>query len=323
MIVEKSDLNRLSRVLSPFIKKTSLTDESTKLLFTGEFIYVSSDSIEIMIPFETDFSCTVDGFNFIELIKSAKEKVILKEQKNNSLLYKTKNKKASLNFLNKTNKEIKENKAKKIKVDDDFSTALELCSTSDQICIRKNKVLSIEDNQVSEYTLNKSLKDFVISSTNIKSIIKNRIDKISFQDNSIYLYGEDVIFILPTIQDLNPENELDKIWITEKKIIELPKNTLQILEESFIFSETVNEKDEIINFVRVRSNDGKLIISSKNNYGEIETFTKVKSKSSDFSFDIDPLLFQHILKTTRNIKIDLERVQFETDNFKHLIALLI
>lgn len=318
----------------PAIDNNNIIDETNCVNFTGTHIFATNGKIYISIPFETEFKVSVMFnvlFKFLNKIKKDEIDFISNDE---NLIIKAGKHKLTLQKYNLNENKYINQKFNFNDLPNDFidaiKTTMSCCSLDDQLrlftkClhINKNFILTTDGKRMCKYTLDKEINDeLYIDISTIKSLLCiNNINKYCITNtNIIFTNDENLLFICNTIDTTFPDFE-EVFKLNNKKELLFPDDITQLIELCTILKN--KNIDDNIFFTNLQFSVGKLIISCINESAKLETIIKNDCFTENISFNINPFLLLDILKKSYNkIYYDDNKIIFENDKYKYVIALI-
>jgi DNA polymerase III sliding clamp (beta) subunit (PCNA family) len=100
-----------------------------------------------------------------------------------------------------------------------------------------------------------------------------------------------------------------------------PDKIISVLERAWIFAKRPDMFEEAIN---LKIKGGKLEVTSKSDSGAYEEVVKVDYKGKEIEINVIPYLLMDILKETKSVQIDKEKLMFESEekDWKYLSVLI-
>lgn len=182
--------------------------------------------------------------------------------------------------------------------------------------VHDNKLASTDNFRISEYTMKSEMDEVKIPVNTVLQL--SRYDLVSYclNDSFIYFKTKDNIIIMSQIGNLDFA-QYEKVLNVEGDIFEFPEDTKDMIDTVEI---TVDGSTDIDKSIDVNIFEGNIIYSSSNEVGEIEGEIEVDS-DLEFSFKVSPEFLKTILGITNKVVICSNKLLFETENFKQVIAL--
>jgi len=332
--IKTNKLLKILRLLRPGLAQKAIIEQTKHFIFTGTNIITYNDEVCISYPFESDFVYSVPADQFLKILSNIKDEEIDLAVKDESLNLKTKKTKAKFttevdNQAAETADEITNKKIRFRKLPEDFMEAIKLCvfSTSKDMSVDQihltgvyadgNNVVGSDDFRISHYEMKKELKDsFLIPATSVSSLVSFEIEKYGLKDGWVYFKTKDGILFCSRLIDSDYPDPLEFFDFKGMRV-RLPEDLKEIVDNAAILAEGDFDVDKKIN---VRIEDGKIKCKGESDVGWIETNTKIKFKKSA-EFTINPYFFSEVLNKTDTAVIGEDKILFQSDNFKHLIAL--
>jgi len=337
---DRKELLSVLQKVSPAISSKDNIEEMQYFIFTGKNLITNNGQISICHPLKTNFKCMTSSNELSNILFFMNDEKIIINHKDNKLYFKEENDKESINaeLVTKDISEIANEFIEVIelnnfdesvfkKLPDDFIDAIKICSftvSKDNsgsiltcISINNNVVISSDDYRISMFTLKESINDkFLIPLKSVNELVNLDIKGYFKKNNWLYfLVDNNIIFCSRMLSDEFPE-VMNEFKFKAKNII-LPDEFSNIVKRASIFAEG---EDDIDKKIEVKIKDGKISCKGQNELGWIESKTGINIKE-EFTFSINPNFLLQILSKTKNMKLGEGRIMFESENFKHLIAL--
>jgi len=328
------DLKSICQKLRPGLdRQKSLIEHFRHICFTGKRIITFNERICVAYPFETSFSCSVSGHDFINMISNLpqNEDIVIRMVKDmlrirgegTSIKMSTYNdQKLSGIYEDAFNKDFEW-----LPLPEDFMEAINLCHFTvakdltrqylNYIKISASDVTSSDNLRISKYNLKSAVeKDFFIPGNVCKPLLQYKVTSFCISEPWLgFKTDDDIEFFCRTSDIEYPD--VSALFEFEGETFNLPTELKAIVESLTVVTEedfltdrhmTVTIKDNIVScFVEKET-------VSANRWVETDI-------NRELSFVINPVFFNEILEKTRTIKISEGRALFMAGNFNHLLAL--
>lgn len=335
MKVDRQKLIDILSKIKPGLAKKQIIEESTHFIFTGEDVLTYNDNICIIHPFKTDFKCSVIANEFYKIITNIEiDEIELYLEENKLKIYADKTKANLITsdggkiFSMINNFKLNEIMENLIPLQEDFLKGVELCmfSTSKNssnailtcISINKDIITSSDDLRISQYKMKNSMNcSILIPAKSIMELIKFPVIDYYISDGWIFFSTkEDILFCSRLVS--GEYYDCSKFFENIDGVeIDLPKEISKMIEISSIITEGEYDADKLIN---LEIKDGKIKCKGESSIGWIENEIEINSKST-IKFLINPIFLIKILEYSSKMIYKDNRILFNFDNFKHLMAL--
>jgi hypothetical protein len=206
---------------------------------------------------------------------------------------------------------------------------LESDLTLTSLLISNNKIVGSDRFRISEYILNRNLNTtFMLprkTIINLLTLFKKGYSK------KLYLYNDEksgiayfkynnMIIICRKIAGKYPEYK-DFFNLGSSEEIKLSSQLLKIVNISEVM--TVADTKDSSKLIKLSFNgkDKNVIVKSIKESGEVVGEVSMESIKKTFSFYINPIFLIKIYDKIKKMRVGVDKILFEKDNFRHIISL--
>ena len=307
-------------------------DQAKSFLFSDGKLYSYSERIFVSVPFPTNgLDLQVGGKILFDYVKKLKCEEVELSQEEGGLRIVAGN--ASTLICAEESVKIPTNLVEvdqEFELPEDFSEAIEASSFSvgediskPYLSVAKVKgsyVDSTNNLNITRYELSSSIKDeFYVPLYALKHI--KTIAPTHYSVSGAWLVFEnvntEVIFCCRRVDTTGFPN-LDGIFAKEMKFVEIsfPKEIVSVMERAIVFSKSAQKGRQT---VRVRSSDGKLLITAQSGTGE--TKEEIEYEGANFNFVTNAQVFLKVLKSKPALAIAGNILKITNAKEMHLICL--
>lgn len=129
--------------------------------------------------------------------------------------------------------------------------------------------------------------------------------------------GNDSVFSCRTFEGKFPE--LDELFVVEGQDIAFPKEIKDMMDRAGIFIEDDFDQEKLVEISI--SDKGVLKVRAEGDSGWLEESMRIKHEGSAIQFNINPQYLVQILSTVDKGVVSDNRILFESDSFRHVVAL--
>ncbi len=342
MEMKRAILLKKLEIVKPAVKEGML-DGTGNFVFTGKRLVAYNDRICISVPLQTDFNTSLRAASFLQAISKISAPELKLVEKKGSVTIKAGKTKAK--FLGSNEGEvfdlIKELKLgvkvegdKKHKLPLNFLDGIRRCLFScgqdasrpycNGITIKKNNVLSTDNNRVSEFTMSGSVPDnLLIPFSAAVNMVRYEFSKYMLRGGWLYLFGDidtfkGLVFCTRLYNDTFPP-KYKSFFEFNAETVGLPDELKDSIDTAEIFTQ---DEEFISKRVLISFADGEVKIKGSGNEGWIIDKIPIESKIKA-SFRINPVFLREILNNTNEIKVGENAIAFDIENFRHMTGLFI
>jgi len=327
--MKTKEMKEIISKLKPAFKANELTGIGKYLYLYDKKAIAYNGDLAIMVDTDLDIEVALPIAEFDKFInKVMKEEIEI--EVSNSIELKAGRIKANFARNEEMLEKIKQVKFDKVrnfkKLPEDFLKGVKLVQYSiskdasrpayTYMYVHGNKLASTDNFRISEYTMESEMEEVKIPVNTVLQLSRYNLESYCLNDSFIYFKTKDNIIIMSQIGNLDFVR-YEKVLEVEGDIFEFPEDTKTMIDTVEI---TVDGSTDIDRSIDVNIFDGNIMYSSSNEIGEIEGEIEVDS-DLEFSFKISPEFLKAILEITNKAIISSNRLLFETDNFKQVIAL--
>lgn len=328
--MKTEELRKIVEVLKPAFKTNDIAEFGKYILFLDNKAFVYNGAMAIIVPFESEheFAVPADEFTkFVERIKSKDIDVTFDDY----ILVNAGKAKASFAI----NTDII-TRAKELHFDvpetfenlpNDFVKALKFCQYSigkdksyenlTYMYVNGNIMASTDNFRVSEYNMSASMQQMMIPKESIKYLIQYNVDSYAIDEGIAYFKNKEGACFITRLGSLLFPDYIDYLE-ADGEVVEFPNNMIDMVQMASV---TVDGIIDIDKTIKIDIADNKIVVSSENEIGRVVVDEDI-SYDDNISITINPMFLENILHITRKVMICENRVLFEIDNFRHVVALL-
>jgi len=330
-----SQLKAICQKLRPGLdRQKSLIEHFRHICFTGTNIITFNERICVAHPFETEFTCSVMGYDFIDVISNLPQNADIQLRlvkgklrirgAGTSIKMSTFDEGALTNAYSEIFKE--ELLWRSLPVD--FMEAIKLCHFSvakdltrlylNYINVSFNNIISSDNLRISKYDLESPIEEeFFIPGVVCRPLLQYPVQTYAlFKPWIGFKTAEGVQFFCRT-SDVADFPDVSSLFEFEGETFNLPTELKQIVESLAVITEEEFLTDRHMT-VTIKDNKVSCFVEkstvSANRWVETDI-------DKDITFIINPIFFKEILEQTRTIKISNGKALFTTGKFKHLLSL--
>lgn len=328
MKINRKELLDVLKKLKPAISKTEIVEQTTDFIFMKDKIYTFNNEIAIGCVFDIGLTGSVIANKFLSIIEKLKEDIIdisIKDEK--EIIIKSGKTKAGIKYNSDIHIQIPNDIGnKKFKIlPKKFNEAISFCifSTANDpmkfplICINvgNDKIVSCDNYRITEYFLDKEIKDDFLLPLNVAIYLQNYdVNKYLVEDEWTHFKNKHgIIFSFRNVEGDYPETS--HLFEIEGNIFTFPKSLIESIEQAEIMGD---EEDNII----ISINKDEMVCMGRNDMGWIKIKEKIDYKLEPIEFKINSIFLKQILlKNNENVTIGETSLLFENDRFKHVLSL--
>lgn len=320
MDIKTGEVNDALNTILPGLEKGGF------VYFTGDNLVAGNDQLIVHSPLKTDFVGGVNADDFIKLMKSIEMTDMAMEKVNNDLVIDSGNVAGGLHMVDLGTSFSLPEDCEWEKLPKDFVGALKLCAFSasnDQtmglltcINVAGKKVYSSDNFRASKYTFQEELANSFMVTKSIIGLVKFEPVMVC-QDNSFVHFKLAKGGVFSCRKAVGSYPDVDELFEVTGDNFVLPVELKDAVKSVEFLADNENPFDR---FVTIKSEDGRLTVHAENERGW--TIHALEGDfSHDVNFKINPIFLHEILKTTTELTLGSDKALFETDNFKHVMAL--
>jgi hypothetical protein len=311
-----------------------------RFIFTGENVATFNDRVCIHYPFEFPTPFSVNAVDFYDTVARLDSEDINMRVDGTKIVIDTERSKGVFSTvvqevvgdtLKKINKEIEE--CEWYGVPEDFIQAINFVkfsassdNTSTWSCVRFDgpNVYCGEIHRFSWYIFDEPLIDtpFMIKAVNIEALSLFDIKAFTVSDNWAHFSTEEEVVFSARLTKGEYTEPTKPFNLPKGPEIELPDSTIKDIEFVSVMQADNMEIERTIDIVI--ENEKITYLSSKGEKGNVERTAKTTFKTDERrELKINPVFLNQILNKAEGMKVYLgkEMILFDSDNFKHLVAL--
>lgn len=338
--IKRSELLSALDKIRPGLDELALISQSDHFIFMDNKISTYNNQLSISIPFPIQIKGSVHADEFYNLIKQADCDRLEITRKDKKLKVKGGKFKASFTFMEEAGEV--ETLIESLKLDDlewnslpsNFAEGLDLCSFSIAahpkmgslygICIRGNSIYSTDNIRISWFQMDGEINESIImTGLAIRELLHYNMKDYTVDDSWVHFKSDEgCIFSCQLIKEEFPD--VSEFFGMESPIeIKLPDALIDVIKRVEILSIGDSEIDKEID-VRIEK-DRIVCRSEKAGYGEIEEELTFKGVEESIILRLNPVFLLQVLDKTKLMLYSkgVDRVEFQSDNFRHIISLVI
>lgn len=342
MKINRKELFTALTLAKAGLSKKDIIAQAQHFIFTGTDICTYNDQICIIVPFKTDFSCSVKGEELDKIISGISEENILIDLKDQKLNITTKKTKASLSTMVDEegkveemieNIKIKTNKKNFWKsLPSNFIEGISLCIFSASkdmtqgirscIAINDDSIWSTDNLRISWYKMNDNVEEMLIPVRNAEELVKYQ-DVIEYGLSKGWVHlktKEGLIFSSRTIEGDFTYSVLMNFFKEPDKTFDLPKELKDVLQNISVLADGTYAINKSVN---IEIDDGVMTCKAMQDTSWVTKVLDIDYNEEPLHFSVNPFFFAQILNktTTFGIYENAKVAIFIRDNFKHIMAL--
>lgn len=339
MKINRLELLEVLDKIKPGLTKKGIVEEMTHFIFTGKDVITFSDQIAIVHPFPLETPFSVKGEEFYKLIKGINEEEFDLSIKEDKIIIKSDKTKASIStVLDKRDKidssliSLKKDMRKEWnKLPKDFIMGLRLTAfsaakdlsmgTFSCIYIKENNIFSSDRIRVSWFNLSENMSEFLISAIDAQELSKfegySTIREWTEGNNWVHFKtGDGVTFSIKKI--LGIFKEIKHLFDIKGEVINLPEELQETLNSISFIAEGDIEVNKI---VHITIENNTIICKAEKEIGWVEKIIECDYERKQLHFLVNPIFLSQVLAKSASMTLTDKVALFETENFKHIIAL--
>jgi DNA polymerase III sliding clamp (beta) subunit (PCNA family) len=322
-INRKELLEVLTKIKPALADEKSAIERGRYFIFDKNIIYTFNDEIAITQNFKSDISGAIEAKKFYELLQKIKSDEIVITTNDTEIIIENGKTKAGIKFNPEINifpldtKDLEFNRLPR-----KFIDGIRFCifSASKDITRFPLNCLYIEDKTIAscdsfrltKYQLDREIKDsFLLDIIPANHIISKDIIKYSIGGEWIHFKDkeESTISCRNMVGDFPDVNHLLEV---EGDMIEFPEE----LTGSIVRAKIMNDEK-----ITIKIHEGKIICKSKGESGWVEETFDIDC-TNNVELKVDPDFLKEILSKTNKAVIGENSLLFESEEFKHILALI-
>lgn len=346
MKINKQELLKALSAAKPGLSAKEIVEETVRFIFTGKEVTTFNDKICIIIPFETDFACSVHGDEFYKILSSIKEEEVDITVVDNQMKINAKKTKAGLSTIIGEKERVislienLQTSTKKKgfwkKLPEDFLQGIYLCmftaskdmTTKVRCCVavKGDKIFSTDNLRISRYILSSEMEEMLIPARDAMELVKYEVKKYGLSDGWVhFITNEGIMFNCRIMLGDYPFTSISKYFREPENEIEIPVEMKEVMKTAAVVAE--GEVD-IAKVVEVIIEAGKIICKSEDKGKKwlVKEIDFPEYEGDKVLFYVNPSFFAQVLdKSTSLFLVQGEELPdkavFTSENFQSLIAL--
>ncbi|MDY6957870.1 MAG: hypothetical protein SVK08_01800 [Halobacteriota archaeon] len=342
MILQVKDLLDAMNQVRPALAQKDLVPQMTHYIFDGEMLSAYDDQISISFPFETEFSFSVKGNDFHNIIsKLNPEKPVTITKEENEVKVKQGGRVAKFAQTDEKTLEpyldslFESMSAEFEELPKDFVTGLAMCypcasgdaSTGILACvlISGRRIISSDRIRIGMYKLDSDIdSQIIIKASAAHKLVSYDVTHYHVSDSWVHFMCENnSVFSARLIE---PEDDFpDFEYLIEetaksKTKVPIPDKIKEIID----FTSIMSEDDVYYKKAHFTVNEDKINIKCESKgRGSASATLKLKKKITDkkIRFTINPTFLLYAVGLTKTLKFTEEKVLLQAGNFNYLLAL--
>ena len=331
MKIKKTDLQTALEIVKPGLANKEIIEQSNSFAFLGDRVVTYNDELSLSHPIEgLDLTGAVRAQELYEFLRRSKADEIQLKISDRELLLKAGRSKAGLTLQADIVLPLDEVGQEKEWIDlpEEFTHNLMFIKDSASrdmsrrvltcVHVTQNRLETSDGFQIMRlYKEGWPFENYLIPAENIPEI--HKVEPTQVAESSGWLHfrnpgGTELSCRVLVDQFPNTEAHFD---VPGQKVV-FPKSMTEILERVMVFTKKDHFMDEEM---EVKLQDGKMLVSGKNDYGWFKEQAPVKYKGEGVSFWITPSLLQNILKRSNTCVLGEEKIKFDGEGWEYVAVL--
>jgi len=343
MKIETIELLKALSSVRPGLAQKEIVEEMVHFIFTGEEVATYNDEICVIVPFKTDFSCSVKADTLFKYLLKLPQPEIDMDLKEGQLLIRAGKSKAEFpisanegifSYLEKVADSLEEGEWKK--TPENFFNGIKLCSFSAAkdrtmgtlTCVHvvRDSIYSSDQTRMSRFRMKGEMEGFLIEAATLQKLygIHLNFDEYMVTKSWInFRTRDDVLFSARRVlsqEDLKWD-EKEKQFILKGTQVEIPPKLKDALDKISIVLSNLQMIDKSVN---ISLRKGKMLCSGGSAAsGFIEEEVELDYSLDNKDFSINVVYLQEALDKSQKFAVSDRHAQFESENFLHFSALMI
>lgn len=329
MKINFAELKKAIDHVKPGLSSKEITDQSDCIAFSGGYLFTYNGEISVRTPFESDIEGVVRAKELTTLLAKLKADEADITITENELKIKSGRNRAGIRLESEVrmpmDKIEKPDKIYKLPAgfiealaETVFSAGTDMTYIELTLINCNGSIIESTDNdRASRWELEKgTVEPMLIPASAAIHLSKYNIKKYGIVDGWLHFFDGDTMFSCRTFNVEYPN--LSPFFECKGVGIEFPAETEELLDRAGIFLEAEFEQDKLVH-VDIDDN-GVMKIRGEGDGGWFEGSVRFKHKKA-IKFSIHPNNFRQILTMTNKATVGEDRILFETERFKHVVAL--
>lgn len=339
MRISKSEILKVINLVKPGIAKKDLVEQATHLIFTKDDIATFNDQVCIIHPFKSEFEFSTKADEFIKIIESIKEpefeltleddNIRIKSKSTNAKRTTVVGETALVTHLIEAVKQAMIGKNFWKPLPKEFTEGLYLCAFSASrdlttgirsCCAIKNDGIYTTDNiRISNFIMDSKMDEVLLPAKDAAELVKYAVIEYGISENwAHFKTAEGVIFNCKTLKGDYPFSTLDGIFSDKEVSLKFPEDLKEAVDSITSLAEGESDSDKSIT---VEIKKGKIIAKAEKERGWITKTIEFDYEGEEFQFLVNPIFFTAVLKHASEFILLEGKLQFQSGNFFHILAL--
>ena len=333
MILNKQKLKEALEIVKPGLSNKETIQQTSSFAFLGDRIVTYNDEISISHPLEgLEIEGAIPAENLYKFLGKIKKDEVELTLEGNEIIIVSGRSRAGLTIESEVKLPLQEISGDKLwqELPENFnkfmSFAMTACSRNSSepilgcVNVSKEGFLEASDGfRIVQCHLGSEmpLKTFLMPSTSILQIVKIQPNLISEGNGWIHFKNEERTVISCRIfEGVFPAVE-KHLEVKGTKII-LPRTIDEILDRAMVFAKKDSALDEN---VEITIENRRLKIRAESESGWFEESANIQYEDEKIQFNITPFLLKDILNETQECLVGKDKLKFEGNGWKYMIAL--
>lgn len=346
MKVNKSEVFSVLRAAKPGLARKEFLAEAVRFIFTGTDVATFNDEICVIVPFETDFQCSVDGEELYKILEGINEEEIELSLKKDKLLINSKHTKAGLSTIIVESERVidrieiiqkrvnKKGFWKRLPVD--FIEGVSLCmfSTSKNaakkaytcVAIKGDTVYSTDESRISRFTMSSAIdEELLIPNASAFDLVNYKINRYGTGEGWIHFRTEDdAVFSCTTLNGDFPYI-INRFFYDREDAFDVPVQLQEIMKNAIVMT---SSESAISQSVQITIKKGIISCRSEKEKGWlVKSIDFEDYDDKEIEFRVNPIFFSQILNQATKMFLVIgeefpDKAMFSRNKFQHGIALV-
>ena len=332
MIISKLKFQQALEKVKPGLAKSDTLQQATSFAFSKGKVITYNDEISISTPIELDIEGAIPSENLYKFLSKIKKDEVELTLEGNEILLTSGRSKAGLTIEAEVKLPLDEVSGKKQwnELPENFNKYMKFAMTACSrdmskpvltcVNIAKEGVLEASDGfRIVQCHLDSGmpLDTFLLPSTSILHVVKLQPNLVSGGNGWVHFKNdEDTVISCRIFEDVFPP--VNAHLKVEGVKITLPRTIEEILDRAMVFSKKDSMLDEC---VIITIEDRRLTIRAEGDGSWFEEEVNLRYEGDTIKFNITPFLLKDILKETQGCLIGENKLKFEGEGWKYIIAL--
>ena len=332
--MDRKELIEVIKAIKPGLVRDNVIELAEFISFNDNEIVSFNNEISISYPYESGLKGAVKGDELLKILQAMPDDIDIKTKKDQLVISKKGKKSkmtASLNMLKVQTDTWPDIPEQFEPLPKNIVEGLKFCLFSVSPdpamgalnCIKFDEasIVSCDNFRATFYNLDKWTGIEVLIPLNLAKTLVN-YDIINFAQDDNWLFFEDeygVIICCKKVELDYPSEQVYSLFKSEGELITLPDDFKTALDRSEILSQIDIENQKI---VKMELSKNKLVISSGGDIGQYKEEIAIEYDKDELTIMVNPVHMKQILLNCSEFMLTESNINFKTDTFNHVIALI-